>query len=305
LSSILHKIGVCLHYQKNELLGQLVILKNEWATDAVYRILEDPVVAEEKKGFFDRDDLKRIWSDETYADMRPQLLELMQQFKMAYPLPNGREFVTPPLLPPAPPEGWVLPESDTRTDMLVEYKFLPKVLLTQFIVSRHADIDRERTLVWRNGVVLRWSADTVAEVKSLKSRGRDAFSIVVQGGERRGLLTAILKTLRDLHGEYKGIEAYEIVPCPCSVCRAKKTEQEKHFFEFANLQNRLEKGRKTVECDKSLKEIDLVKLLGDLLVFEHLGVGRPVVLKDVRRSVAEEIARRWLFFPIQKRTLTI
>jgi len=294
LSDILHTIGVCLHYQKSELLRQYVFLKNEWATGAVYKILEDPQVAEVNKGFFDRDDLRRIWADDDYAEMRPQLLELMQQFKMAYPLPNQREFVTPPLLPPAPPADWDLPDSPTILEMFVEYKFLPKALLTQFIVSRHADIDRGRTLVWRNGVVLRWSADTVAEVKAFKSRGRDALYIRAQGGDRRGLLTAILKTLRELHADYSGIEAYEIVPCPCSVCSSKQNESEKHFFDFANLQNRLERGRRTVECDKSLEEVDLVQLLGGMLVFEHLGVGQRVVLGDVQSPVQPKIVRIFL-----------
>jgi len=301
LSDILHTIGVCLHYQKSELLRQHVILKNEWATKAVYQILEDREVAEVKKGFFDRDDLRRIWADDDYAEMRPQLLELMQQFKMAYPLPNQREFVTPPLLPPAPPADWDLPDSPTTLEIFVEYKFLPKALLTQFIVSRHADIDRGRTLVWRNGVVLRWSADTVAELKSFKSRGRDAFYIRAQGSDRRGLLTAILKTLRELHADYSGIEAYEIVPCPCSVCRTRQNESEKHFFDFANLQNRLERGRRMVECDKSLEEIDLVQLLGDMLVFEHLGVGQRVVLKEMHSPTSQtKPAAPMVFFSYSK-----
>ncbi|MCS6930230.1 MAG: leucine-rich repeat domain-containing protein [Saprospiraceae bacterium] len=51
LSGVLHRIGVCLHYQHNETLRQHVILKNEWATDAVYQILKDKVVEEQKKVF--------------------------------------------------------------------------------------------------------------------------------------------------------------------------------------------------------------------------------------------------------------
>ena len=51
LSSVLHKIGDCLHYQKSELLRQIIILKNEWATEAVYKILDDKEVAEDKCGF--------------------------------------------------------------------------------------------------------------------------------------------------------------------------------------------------------------------------------------------------------------
>jgi internalin A len=281
LSGILHKIGVCLHYQKSDLLKQHVILKNEWATAAVYKILEDRVVAEEKKGFFDWADLRRIWSDDSYCDMQPQLLELMREFKMAYPLPNGNAFITPPLLPPAPPTDWDFPAGDA-IEVRVEYEFLPKALMTQFIVSRHPDIDRGRTLAWREGAVLRWSADTLAQVSRIKSRGRDAFQIRAIGSERRGLLTAILKTLRDLHGEYRGIRAHEIVPCPCEGCRTEKNPQ--HYFDFKNLSNRLEKGRRVVECDQSLEEVDLIKLLGDLLVFERLGIGEMVVLKDVQRS---------------------
>ncbi len=278
LSSILHKIGVCLHYQQNELLQQYVILKNEWATDAVYKILEDSRVAEDKKGFFDWEDLRRIWSDGTYRNMRPQLLELMQQFKMAYPLPNIQEFVAPPLLPQTPPHGWEMPTGESL-ELFVEYEFLPKALMTQFIVSRHTDIDEGRTLVWCNGVVLRWS-DALAEVVKTKSQGRDAFGIRVQGHNRKGLLTAILKTLRDLHSTYKGIKVEERVPCPCEGCRKGKNKQ--HFFDFENLKNRIEKGRRTVECDKSLEEVELLQLLGDLLVFDNLRVGEPVVMKETQ-----------------------
>ena len=278
LSRILHTIGVCLHYDKSPLLKQYVILKNEWATDAVYRVLEDRIVGEDKKGFFDWNDLYRIWSDEAYQDMCPQLLELMQHFELAYPLSNKKEYVTPPLLPPAPPSGWEMPK-DESLQLLIEYEFLPKALITQFIVQRHKDIDLDRTLVWRNGVVLRWP-DALAEVVKTKSQGRDAFSVQVQGHNRKGLLTSILKTFRDLHAEYKGIRASEIVPCPCAGCHAGKNKQ--HFFDLENLKNRFEKGRKVVECDKSLEEIALLPLLDNLFLFTHLSEGESLVLKDVR-----------------------
>ncbi|MEL7423344.1 MAG: leucine-rich repeat domain-containing protein [Bacteroidota bacterium] len=280
LSDILHKIGVCLHYSDNELLRRHVILSNEWATQAVYQILEDPIVAEEKKGFFDWSDLKRIWDEHAYQDMRPELLELMQEFKLAYPLPDGKEYVTPLLLPTGPPPGWELPATDARIELYIEYKFLPKALLTQFIVSRHADIDKEQTLVWRNGVVLRWSTDTIAEVKAFKSRGRDALYIRSQGTDRQALLTAILRSLRQLHEEYQGIEAFETLPCPCHLCTNPSNSRNRHFFDFANLQNRLEKGRTVVECDKSLEEISLVELLGGVLVFDQLRTGKPIILTD-------------------------
>lgn len=282
LSSLLHKVGVCLHYQHSDLLNQIVILKNEWATGAVYRLLEDKTVVEDNCGFFDHDDMRRIWSDDAYADMRPQLLELMQQFKMAYPLPNGHTFVTPPLLPPAPPEDWTWPDGTQSQGqsltLYIEYEFLPKALLTQFIVSRHADIDRGRKLVWRNGVVLRWPDGTLAEVTKTKLQGKDAFHVRSQGPDRRGMTTVILKTFRELHGEYKGIKPEEKVPCPCEGCSTGKHKQ--YYFKFEYLKRRLEHGRSIVECEESLEEVDLLKLLENNFVFERIQKGQPLQLME-------------------------
>ena len=271
LSGVLHRIGVCLHYQQSSLLRQYVILKNEWATAAVYQVLEDPTVAEQKKGFFNESDLQRIWSDDRYQDMQPQLLALMQEFGLAYPLPNQKDFITPPLLPNTPPSDWAFPEADA-IEIRVEYAFMPKALITQFIVARHPDIDRGRTLVWREGVVLRWSDNTLAQVSKFKSEGRDALRIRVAGSDRRGLLSSVVKTLRDLHGEYQVIQVYERMPCPCEGCRSGRNRQ--HYFEYHKLVHRLEKGRQDVECDESLDKVDLLKLLGDVFRFAELKVGK-------------------------------
>lgn len=276
LSSLLHKIGVCLHYQQNELLRQYLILKNEWVTEALYKIIDDEKVVH-KKGFFDTNDLIRIWSEVIYTGMRPQLLELMQEFKMAYPLPNNDEYVMPILLPLAPPSGWEFPKEESL-ELFVEYDFLPKGLLNQFIVSRHADINEGRTLVWRNGVVLRWP-DALAEVVTTKFQGRDAFAIRGQGTNRKLLLTAIIKSIRDLHSIYKGIKVSEIIPCPCSGCSGGKNKQ--HYFDFQNIINRIEKGRNLIECDKSLEEVELLSLINNMFVFEALSIGQPVVLKNI------------------------
>ncbi len=292
LSSVLHKVGDCLHYQKSDLLNQFIILKNEWATDAVYKILDDPVVAEEKRGFFDPADLKRIWKDHEYADMRPQLLELMKQFKLAYQLPGKEEYVTPPLLPPGRPTDFDWPELDSL-ELYIDYDFLPKALLTQFIVSRHADIARERTLVWRNGVVLEWPDEALAEVHKTKLKGKDAFYIRTQGDNRKGMMTVIIRTFRELYLDYSGIRYEEKVPCPCSGCSEGLNEQ--HYFFFSNLKRRLEKGRIEVECDKSLETLNVLDLLENTFVLEKYKDNTMVDLKDVdKKSVSQRVLNIFL-----------
>ncbi|MBO9202027.1 MULTISPECIES: COR domain-containing protein [Niastella] len=287
LSSVLHKIGDCLHYQKNELLKQFIILKNEWATEAVYKILDDEVVAKSKCGFFDQSDVKRIWNDGEYEHMRPQLLELMKQFKLAYQLPSREEYVTPPLLPPAPPENYSWPDVPSL-ELYIDYDFLPKVLLTQFIVTRHADISKGRKLVWRHGVILEWKNEALGEVSKTRLEGRDAFYIRTQGRNRKEMLTIILKTFRELHAEYKGIKYREKVPCVCEGCKTGANKQ--HYFDFETLNRRLEKGRFEVECDNSLEKLNVLELLENTFVFEQYKEGSSLQLKgSVERESAPEI----------------
>ncbi|HFA48450.1 MAG TPA: hypothetical protein ENJ95_05455, partial [Bacteroidetes bacterium] len=276
LSSVLHKIGVCLHYQKNPLLEQFIILKNEWATEAVYKILKDKEVGENKCGFFNHADLERIWSEKEYRYMRPQLLALMQQFKMAYPLPGNQEFVTPYLLPIGRKAGWEWPEAEAL-ELYIEYDFLPKALFTQFIVSRHKDIDEGRTLVWRNGVVLRWPGEALAEITRSKLQGKNAFYIRSQGRNRKGMMTVVLKTFRELHAEYKGIKTKEKVPCNCAGCKSGENNQ--HYYDYKNLKKRLEHNR-SLDCDESFAEINILQLLENYFIFEKIQRGRPLTLKE-------------------------
>ena len=212
--------------------------------------------------------------------MRPQLLELMKQFKMAYELPGKNEYVTPPLLPAARPEGFCWPEADSL-ELYIEYEFLPKALLTQFIVTRHMDIAEGRTLVWRNGVVLEWKGEALAEVTKTKLNGKDAFFIRTQGGSRKEMMTIILKTFRDLHSGYKGIKYKENVPCICSGCKAGTT---KHYYDFTNLKFRLEKGRYEVECDKTLERVSILELLENTFVLEKYKEGHSPQLKEAIRQ---------------------
>lgn len=281
LSSVLHKIGDCLHYQKNDVLRQYIILKNEWATDAVYKILDDKIVTEQKCGFFDSQDINRIWNNDEYVDMRPQLLELMKQFRLAYQLPNKNEYVTPPLLQPASPEGYEWPNVNSL-ELYIDYDFLPRALITQFIVTRHSDIAKSRTLVWRHGVVLEWGNEALAEVVKTKSQGRDAFHIRTQGRNRKEMMTLILKTFRELHVEYKGIKYKEKVPCTCEGCKDKKNEQ--HYFTLANLNFRLENKEYEVQCDNSLKKLNVLDLLENSFVFEQFEEGRGIRLGEGIKS---------------------
>jgi hypothetical protein len=91
-----------LHFKEDPLLTPTIILQNAWATDAVFRILDDETV-KAQLGRFNSSDCQRIWRDSMYADMHLALLALMQRFELCYLLPdsNPQTWLTPQLLPPA------------------------------------------------------------------------------------------------------------------------------------------------------------------------------------------------------------
>ena len=202
LSGYLHDLGVCLHFQDQpeSLLYQTVILKPTWATDAVYKVLDNQQVIK-NQGYFTCYDLQKIWYEDRYALMRNELLELMIKFQLCYQIPNRDNiFIAPQLLSPNPPQyAW-----DNANNLRLRYKykyFMPKGIITLFIVAMHEYIDLQK-YVWKNGVVLSQN-DSRAEVIEYYEQRK--ITIRVSGTNKRKLMTIITQTLDRINRSYQKI----------------------------------------------------------------------------------------------------
>ena len=154
LSQFLHDIGVILHFQDNKqsILYRTVILKPEWGTDAVYKVLDSKTVVN-NFGRFTNTDLDKIWEEEQYMNMQGELLELMMKFQLCYKLPETDNiYIAPQLLKYEPPNY----EWDETNNLMLRYiyDFMPMGILTQFIVIMHSYIEKQ-PYVWKSGVILR------------------------------------------------------------------------------------------------------------------------------------------------------
>jgi hypothetical protein len=119
----------------------MVILQNEWAPEAVFRVLDDETV-KAKLGRFNNDDCERLWRASVYADMHLELLALMQRFELCYELRDSKppSWLAPQLLPPAKPRelvDWGRPE-----DLVLRhrYEFLPKGVISRLTVRRPSQL---------------------------------------------------------------------------------------------------------------------------------------------------------------------
>ncbi|MEO1396452.1 MAG: COR domain-containing protein [Cyanobacteria bacterium J06634_5] len=255
VSEYLHDLGVCLHFQEDTLLKRTLILRPEWATAAVYAVIDSDIVRK-NKGCFSTSDLARIWQDEKYTDFRDELLQLMKRFKLAYKLPNMRDhYIAPQLLPITQPYYfWDF------TDNLIlryHYEFMPKGILTRFIVETHQMIENQQ-YVWKNGVVL---ADTWARAQVIECYSANEINIRVSGTNKKPLLEAVRNEFRRIHNSYERLRYRELIPCNCSEC---KDRSEPEFYSYDLLMQYIAKQRYSIECRTSIDKVDIRCLVSDI-----------------------------------------
>ncbi len=255
LSQYLHDLGICLHFQDDAVLKHTIVLKPTWGTDAVYRVLDDPQV-KAARGRFQRSDLARIWCESRYQGMQDELLRLMAKFQLCYALDDsGQRWMAPQLLSTDRPAfDW-----PAQGSLVVSwrYDFMPKGLLTRFIVAQH-HLMAEGAPVWRSGVVL--SRDgTRAEV--VEDYPRRRIVVRVHGADARGLLAIVDDQIQRLNQSFPRLQVQRWLPCPCAECRARP---EPEAFALDKLTKMALRGL-PIQCHESGAMVSAADLLRDVL----------------------------------------
>ncbi|MEL6560944.1 MAG: COR domain-containing protein [Bacteroidota bacterium] len=263
LSHYLHDLGTFLHFQDDDLLQRIIILQNEWATEAVYRLLDDEEI-KENYGRFNQEKAKKTWYESHYRRKIPELLNLMMKFELCYELPEKRNhFLIPQLLPNSKPDHLFTPGANSL-QLRYRYDFLPKGLISRFIVRTHQYIEDQEN-GWKSGVQLkRNNAQAFIE----ESYNQNLISIWITGENQKEFMTIVSEEMDKLNKTYHGIKVEKLVPCNCASC---KNRSEPHFYEYQNLFNRIRKGKKTIECQKEpYNDVDVLGLVTGLYEREYL-----------------------------------
>jgi internalin A len=255
LSGYLHDLGICLHFQDDPVLKNLVILKPSWGTDAVYRVLDAPDVIK-AHGHFTKAQLLNIWHEAKYAGMHDELLRLMMKFQLCYALEAEGTCIAPQLLTSQQP---AYPWPATGSIVIrYQYDFMPKGILSRFIVSMHHLIADGGKLVWKTGVVLEKNgvrAEVIEEYAQRRIRVR------LSGTHPQGLFAIVDEHLERLHATFPRLKYERHFPCPCAECG---TQAEPSDFALQNLIRRAEKNQ-LIQCHKSGEMVDAAQLIRALL----------------------------------------
>ena len=258
LSGYLHDLGVCLHFKDDPLLNKTVILKPEWGTAAVYKALDSQTVRN-KFGKFNKDDLTNIWNEEKYFNMRDELLQLMMRFQLCYKIPGtSQTYIAPQLLTENQPEyDW---DENNNLILRYTYKFMPKGIITQFIVAMHKDIE-EQKYVWKSGVILKKNQTRAEIIEYYDTR---EIKIRVSGQQKQDLMTIVTHELDKIHNSYNNRLKYnQLIPCNCSAC---KNNQNPHFYKREKLKEWVINRRLKTNCDNyPYEEVNIRSLIDDVI----------------------------------------
>lgn len=175
--------------------------------------------------------------------MRPELLQLMIKFKLCYEIPSRPgTYIAPQLLSTNQPDfNW---DESNNLILRYTYDFMPKGILTRFIVEMHSFIEQQ-IFVWKTGVVL--SEDqTRAEV--IENYNQREIKVRVAGNHKKDLLIRIIHELDKIHKSYERLKYKTLVPCNCEKC---KDSQTPHFYERYILYNSLVARNDQIQCQKT------------------------------------------------------
>lgn len=252
LSQYFHDLGVFLHFQDSAVLENILFLKPEWATNAVYKLVDTKKI-QENCGKFNFNELASIWNN--YPEERHiHLVTLMKKFELCFQLSDSLEYIIPELLPANKPGfAW---EDRENLQFEYHYDFMPDGIITRFIVRTHDLVKND--IYWKNGVVLkREGTEAMISSEALSRKIR----IKIRGKDKKSMLSIIRREIDYIHKTLNYPDVKEMIPCICPECQG---SNDPNFYDFSTLKKYVAKNRQEITCDKSIAYVSIDKLFSGI-----------------------------------------
>ncbi|MCP4151664.1 MAG: hypothetical protein GY757_28230 [bacterium] len=258
LSDYLHDLGAILRFRTDPLLRNTLILNPQWATEAVYKLVDTREIMD-NMGRFDFDDLETIWDRDKFPPAKHrELMRLMEKFELCFNFRDSSTYIVPELVP-GQRSGCDIRAFEGAGCLRFRYRydFMPKGIVSRFIARNYFLIEDDR--FWQNGVVLCFEESRALVIGDPPGR---CLTISVTGFQKRELLAIIRNDLNLIHAslnmkkEQKHFQ--EFVPCNCSACL---NAEAPHLFPFDVLKKMAQFG-KSLTCFNSYEDVSPALLSG-------------------------------------------
>ena len=269
LGHYLHDLGKILYYPEDDQLSNLVVLKPNWITKAIGKVLNDKHTRE-NEGILNHEWLPIIWHrDETgipYSrHLYPAFLRLMEKYDLSYRIDPSSvtgyaaTSLVPELLPYQPSDDKMLdwapqPSTDeNQVELIYQFKMkvMPYGIMSRFIVRTHRYTERAH---WRDGVFLQYRGQCArVELNESETNVR----LTVRGSTPTNFFATLKDTMDAVVERFEQTPGVVIrkVPCICS----NRTCSES--FKYESLLEIEKAGQPTIQCIESREHLSVRELL--------------------------------------------
>ncbi len=252
LIDLLHDLGIVLNFREDTKRPQLQntnILKPNWATEAIYKLINCHVLFQ-TKGVLELPQLSELLDNTRYPQTQHRtLIELMTKFELCFEMPNTAEesYLIADLLNREEPDlNW-----NDKDCLKFEYHYdvLPSSIFSRFLVRMHKLISKKT--YWFTGVMLTHE-NNKALIKTDLEDKKIFISVNGTTQTRRVLLGIIRNEFKTIHSTFAKLTIKEFVPY-------KGTN-----VSYQRLLRLEVKGKETDYLDEIDEDIDVQTLLNGL-----------------------------------------
>ncbi|NDJ25475.1 GTPase, partial [Nostoc sp. B(2019)] len=254
LARWLHELGEILYFQDNEELNDTVILKPQWVTEYISKVLESEEVIK-RVGIFTRQEMAQLWRD-LEPSMRDHFLHLMERFDLSYRTQENRDISLVverlPFDPPNYEQKWQqIKQSSECHEISMKFQLntIPAGIPTWFIARQHRFTTNTH---WRNGVLF---ADTPEQkhLALVQAFPHERYlQLTVRGAYPLNFFVLLKDGIEKTLERFPGLQIQRKIPClghngkPCP-----------HEFDYEQVQKRLQKQKLTIECPEAIEDEDI------------------------------------------------
>ncbi|MDM8559965.1 COR domain-containing protein [Candidatus Parabeggiatoa sp. HSG14] len=258
LSNWLHELGDLLYFLENEDLKNVVILKPQWVTEHISRVLISQEVIN-KQGILTDTYRDTLWQNLEFG-MREHFLSLMENFDLSYRALDDRHtsFIVE-LLPQDPPDyktAWEAMQGSKEIRMtyqLTNMNSLPPGIPTWFIARAHRFTTNTH---WRYGALFADSPKRhhLGLIRAFPEERR--LELAVRGSSPHHFFTILRDGLELTLQRYSGLKITRKIPC-----LGHNGESCSGEFDYAYLEKAIQKNKVEIECQEALEKVSVPKLL--------------------------------------------
>lgn len=282
LATWMHELGDILFFQEDEGLDDIVILKPQWVTSYISKVLESEDVIG-KLGIFTRDHMQQLWEDLDFG-MQDHFLRLMEKFDLSYRTLEDKDIsLVVERLPLDPPPDYknkwdVAQESSPSREISMKFKLntLPAGIPTWFIARSHRFTTRTH---WRLGALFADIPERrhLALVQAFPHER--CLQLTVRGPLPQNFFALLKDGIELTLRRFPGLRIDRMIPCPGHNGNTCNWE-----FNYNSLQKAIERTPPVVEvqCQTSFEMVPVAELLFGLHWFPPEPDIRHLLLEELR-----------------------